>query len=110
MLLQSKADFQNSPFPSNLKTGTVSVRFLWLLSPIFLTSLSIFPSHQDNFIKLRHKFSDFVKPVSSKGLSIDDIHLTADDMSMYIDLAPFVNPSPYVVPEDMSLAKVIFFC
>ena len=27
---------------------------------------------------------------------------------MYIDLAPFLNPSPYVVPEDMSLTKVIF--
>jgi len=25
---------------------------------------------------------------------------------MYIDLAPFLNPSPYVVPEDMSLTKV----
>ncbi|XP_078435555.1 chloride channel D isoform X2 [Wolffia australiana] len=79
VLLQSKADFQNSPFPSNLNTGTVSVR---------------------------HNFSDFVKPVSSKGLSLEDIFLTEDDLSMFIDLAPFVNPSPYVVPEDMSLAKV----
>nr|GMD88319.1 chloride channel protein CLC-D [Ipomoea batatas] len=25
---------------------------------------------------------------------------------MYIDLSPFVNPSPYIVPEDMSLTKV----
>lgn len=25
---------------------------------------------------------------------------------MYIDLLPFLNPSPYIVPEDMSLAKV----
>lgn len=25
---------------------------------------------------------------------------------MYIDLAPFLNPSPYIVPEDMSLTKV----
>ncbi|CAA6653621.1 unnamed protein product [Spirodela intermedia] len=79
VLLQSKADFQSSPYPSNLKTGPVSVR---------------------------HKFSDFVKPVSSKGLSIEDIHLSEDDLEMYIDLAPFLNPSPYVVPEDMSLAKV----
>lgn len=54
----------------------------------------------------RHNLTEFVKPVSSKGLSIDDIHLTPDDLEMYIDLAPFLNPSPYVVPEDMSLTKV----
>ncbi|KAJ9700299.1 hypothetical protein PVL29_005887 [Vitis rotundifolia] len=45
------------------------------------------------------------KPIS-KGISIDDIHLSSDDLEMYIDLAPFLNPSPYVVPEDMSLSKV----
>uniref|UniRef100_A0A2P2MKZ8 Chloride channel protein n=1 Tax=Rhizophora mucronata TaxID=61149 RepID=A0A2P2MKZ8_RHIMU len=28
---------------------------------------------------------------------------------MYIDLASFLNPSPYLVPEDMSLAKVTSF-
>ncbi|KAK4801032.1 hypothetical protein SAY86_021519 [Trapa natans] len=54
----------------------------------------------------RHSFSEFVKPVSSRGLSIEDIHLSSDDLEMYIDLAPFLNPSPYVVPEDMSLTKV----
>ncbi|KAJ6431399.1 hypothetical protein OIU84_018812 [Salix udensis] len=50
--------------------------------------------------------SEFVKPVSSKGISIEDIHLSSDDLEMYIDLAPVLNPSPYVVPEDMSLTKV----
>ncbi|KAG6393136.1 hypothetical protein SASPL_147371 [Salvia splendens] len=54
----------------------------------------------------RHNLTEFVKPVSSKGISIDDIHLTPDDLEMYIDLVPFFNPSPYVVPEDMSLTKV----
>jgi len=58
------------------------------------------------FLLLRHNFSDFVKPASSKGKSIDDIHLTEDELGLYLDLAPFLNPSPYVVPEDMSLAKV----
>jgi chloride channel 7 len=47
-----------------------------------------------------------VKPASSKGKSIDDIHLTEDELELYLDLAPFLNPSPYIVPEDMSLAKV----
>lgn len=54
----------------------------------------------------RHNFSEFVKPASSKGISIHDIHLGPDDLEMYIDLAPFVNRSPYIVPEDMSLTKV----
>lgn len=55
--------------------------------------------------------TEFVKPVSSKGISVDDIHSTPDDLEMYIDLGPFLNPSPYVVPEDMSLTKVtIFLC
>lgn len=54
----------------------------------------------------RHYISDFVKPVSSKGLSIEHILLSDDELGMYIDLLPFLNPSPYIVPEDMSLAKV----
>ncbi|KAK1306761.1 Chloride channel protein CLC-d [Acorus calamus] len=76
VLLESKTDFQNSPFPC------------------------------DGSMPIRHNFSDFVKPVSSKGLSLDKIHLTQDDLDMYIDLAPFLNPCPYIVPEDMSLSKV----
>jgi chloride channel 7 len=55
----------------------------------------------------RHTPGEFLKPASSKGISIDDIHLSSDDLEMYIDLAPFLNPSPYIVPEDMSLTKVI---
>lgn len=78
VLLQSKADFQHSPLPSD--------------------------SRGSRFI--RHSLNEFVKPASSKGMSIDDIHLSSDDLEMYIDLAPFLNPSPYIVPEDMSLTKV----
>lgn len=47
-----------------------------------------------------------MKPASSKGKSIEEIHLTQDELELYLDLAPFLNPSPYIVPEDMSLAKV----
>ncbi|KAL5541604.1 hypothetical protein UlMin_009314 [Ulmus minor] len=78
VLLQSKVDFQHSPLPIDPR-GSRSIR---------------------------HTSNEFVKPASSKGMSIDDIHLTSDDMEMYIDLAPFLNPSPYIVPEDMSLTKV----
>ncbi|KAH7858125.1 hypothetical protein Vadar_020268 [Vaccinium darrowii] len=79
VLLQSKVDFQHSPLPSDTGGGS-------------------FP--------IRHNFSEFVKPASSKGISIHDIRLGPDDLEMYIDLAPFVNRSPYIVPEDMSLTKV----
>nr|GMD63389.1 chloride channel protein CLC-D [Ipomoea batatas] len=75
----TKVDFQHSPLPCNVRDGSIPIR---------------------------HNLSEFVKPVSSKGISIGDIHLTQDDMEMYIDLAPFINPSPYIVPEDMSLTKV----
>ncbi|KAK3417597.1 hypothetical protein EUGRSUZ_H03545 [Eucalyptus grandis] len=76
VLLHSKVDFQHSPLPCE-GSGII-----------------------------RHNFNEFVKPATSRGLSIDDIHLSSDDLEMYIDLAPFLNPSPYVVPEDMSLTKV----
>ncbi|KAH7440920.1 hypothetical protein KP509_03G016200 [Ceratopteris richardii] len=54
----------------------------------------------------RHSMTDFAKQASSKGLSLQDIYLTPEEMALYIDLEPFVNPSPYIVPEDMSLTKV----
>ncbi|KAL7220476.1 hypothetical protein ACSBR2_013372 [Camellia fascicularis] len=79
VLLQSKVDFQHSPLPNDSRGGSLPIR---------------------------HNFSEFVKPVSSKGISVHDINLTPDDLEMYIDLAPFVNPSPYIVSEDMSLTKV----
>lgn len=77
VLLQSKVDFQDSPFPCDLR-GTTNM----------------------------HNFSDFIKPASSKGMSIDQIYLSDDEKEMYLDLAPFLNPCPYIVPEDMSLSKV----
>ncbi|RVX22123.1 Chloride channel protein CLC-d [Vitis vinifera] len=86
VLLQSKVDFQHSPLPSDPRGGGKPIRQCTWNS--------------------RHNFTEFAKPVSSKGISIDDIHLSSDDLEMYIDLAPFLNPSPYVVPEDMSLSKV----
>lgn len=54
----------------------------------------------------RHTLNEFVKPASGKGLSIEDIYLNSDDLEMFLDLAPFLNPSPYIVPEDMSVTKV----
>ncbi|XP_010277685.1 PREDICTED: chloride channel protein CLC-d-like [Nelumbo nucifera] len=81
VLLQSKVDFQHSHLPCALRSGSIPIR---------------------------HNITEFAKPVSSKGISMDDIFLGPDDLEMYIDLAPFLNPSPYIVPEDMSLAKVYY--
>ncbi|XP_074307958.1 chloride channel protein CLC-c-like isoform X1 [Silene latifolia] len=53
------------------------------------------------------KFSqfDFAKPGAGKGLKLEDITLTGEEMDMYIDLHPITNASPYTVVESMSLAK-----
>ncbi|CAM6082441.1 unnamed protein product [Calypogeia fissa] len=78
VLLQHKADFQRSPVVGD----------------------------QQGRMPYRYDVRDFAKPVSSKGISVDDVHLSPEEMAMYIDLEPFVNPTPYVVSEDMSLSKV----
>ncbi|KAK9735579.1 hypothetical protein RND81_04G214100 [Saponaria officinalis] len=53
------------------------------------------------------KFSpfDFAKPGTGKGLKLEDISITEEEMDMYIDLHPITNASPYTVVETMSLAK-----
>ena len=77
---------------------------------LFIFALVFFFLYSDDSSKTsRHDSGEFAKPVSSKGMHIEDIHLSSDDLEMYIDLAPFLNPSPYVVPEDMSLTKVCDF-
>ncbi|XP_021772662.1 chloride channel protein CLC-c-like [Chenopodium quinoa] len=51
--------------------------------------------------------SDFAKPGTGKGLKLEDISLTEEEMDMYIDLHPITNASPYTVLETMSLAKAM---
>lgn len=46
---------------------------------------------------------DFGKPGSGKGLRIQDIVLSEDELDMYLDLHPFANRSPYTVTEDITL-------
>ncbi|KAL5220406.1 hypothetical protein ABZP36_025119 [Zizania latifolia] len=48
---------------------------------------------------------DFAKAGSGKGLTVDDMDLTEEEMDMYVDLHPITNRSPYTVVENMSLAK-----
>lgn len=50
---------------------------------------------------------DFAKRGSDRGERIEDIHLTQEEMDMFIDLHPFTNASPYTVVESMSLGKAL---
>lgn len=49
--------------------------------------------------------SDFAKAGSGKGVKLEDLDITAEEMEMYVDLHPITNTSPYTVVETMSLAK-----
>ncbi|KAL3620790.1 hypothetical protein CASFOL_035702 [Castilleja foliolosa] len=51
-----------------------------------------------------HAF-DFGKAGSGKGLKVEDLELSGEEMEMYVDLHPITNTSPYMVVETMSLAK-----
>lgn len=49
--------------------------------------------------------SDFAKAGSGKGIKLEDLEITDEEMEMYVDLHPITNTSPYTVVETMSLAK-----
>ncbi|KAL8061306.1 hypothetical protein ABFX02_02G078500 [Erythranthe guttata] len=51
-----------------------------------------------------HAF-DFAKAGSGKGLKVEDLDLSEEEMEMYVDLHPVTNTSPYMVADTMSLAK-----
>ncbi|XP_061376019.1 chloride channel protein CLC-c-like [Gastrolobium bilobum] len=48
---------------------------------------------------------DFAKPGSGKGLKLEDLDISEEEMEMFVDLQPITNMSPYTVLETMSLAK-----
>lgn len=51
---------------------------------------------------------DFAKKGSSRvPQKIEDIHLSEEEMDMFIDLHPYANASPYTVVETMSLGKAL---
>ncbi|XP_010529978.1 PREDICTED: chloride channel protein CLC-c [Tarenaya hassleriana] len=51
------------------------------------------------------KARDFAKPGLGRGLKIEDLEISEEEMEMYVDLHPITNTSPYTVVETMSLAK-----
>ncbi|PIN10391.1 Cl- channel CLC-7 and related proteins (CLC superfamily) [Handroanthus impetiginosus] len=55
-------------------------------------------------LKFFHAF-DFAKAGSGKGLKVEDLDLSEEELEMYVDLHPITNTSPYMVVETMSLAK-----
>ncbi|KAK9146738.1 hypothetical protein Sjap_006641 [Stephania japonica] len=56
-------------------------------------------------ILTRCKAFDFGKAGLGKGLKLEDLDISAEEMEMYVDLHPITNTSPYTVVESMSLAK-----
>jgi chloride channel 7 len=58
-----------------------------------------------SFVLRRFGAFDFAKPGSGKGLKIEDLDFTDEEMNMYVDLHAITNTSPYTVVETMSLAK-----
>ncbi|CAI9101510.1 OLC1v1038850C1 [Oldenlandia corymbosa var. corymbosa] len=53
----------------------------------------------------RFHANDFAKPGLGKGLKVEDLEISEEEMEMYVDLHPITNTSPYTVVETMSLAK-----
>ncbi|XP_078173012.1 chloride channel protein CLC-c-like isoform X1 [Carex rostrata] len=56
-------------------------------------------------VLMRFGASDFGKSGLGKGLELQDLEITDEEMEMYVDMHPIVNTSPYTVSETMSLAK-----
>ncbi|KAK2661906.1 hypothetical protein Ddye_000480 [Dipteronia dyeriana] len=56
-------------------------------------------------IMRRFKAQDFAKAGSGKGIKLEDLDITEEEMDMYVDLHPITNTSPYTVVETISLAK-----
>lgn len=48
---------------------------------------------------------DFGKPGSGKGIRLDDLKISEEEMEMYVDMHHITNKSSYTVVETMSLAK-----
>ncbi|CAI0378443.1 unnamed protein product [Linum tenue] len=56
-------------------------------------------------IMRRFKAHDFAKAGSGKGVRLEELEISEEEMEMYVDLHPITNTSPYTVVETMSLAK-----
>ncbi|KAK3018395.1 hypothetical protein RJ639_003850 [Escallonia herrerae] len=48
---------------------------------------------------------DFAKAGSGKGVKLEDLDISEEEMEMFVDLHPITNASPFTVVETMSLAK-----
>jgi chloride channel 7 len=60
-----------------------------------------------SFVLRRFGAFDFAKAGSGKGMKIEDLDFSDEEMEMYVDLHPITNTSPYTVVETMSLAKAV---
>ena len=64
-------------------------------------------THNSQRIAFMHDVTDFDKPVSSVPPTVDEVAMTLSTqaLSMYIDLAPYVNPPSYIVQASTSGAQ-----
>ena len=53
----------------------------------------------------RFEANDFGKAGLGRGIKVEDLEITGEEMEMFVDLHPITNTSPYTVLETMSLAK-----
>ncbi|KAK4389787.1 Chloride channel protein CLC-c [Sesamum angolense] len=67
-----------------------------LMLPLVMLVLLISKTVADSFNK-------------GKGLKVEDLDLSVEEMEMYVDLYPITNTSPYMVVETMFLAKAAAF-
>ncbi|KAK7284052.1 hypothetical protein RIF29_13803 [Crotalaria pallida] len=56
-------------------------------------------------IMARFKAHDFAKAGLGRGVKLEELDISEEEMEMYVDLHPITNTSPYTVVETMSLAK-----
>lgn len=55
--------------------------------------------------EVREKFSSI--DLAERGLTIEEVIVTKDEMEMYVDLHPLTNTTPYTVMESISVAKAM---
>ncbi|CAI5467697.1 unnamed protein product [Closterium sp. Yama58-4] len=108
--LCSLGSYSFSDFAKPVSTKGISIGGIELSRELFGVPSPIPPAPTISPLSLRslgsYSFSDFAKPVSTKGITIGDIELSREDLTLWIDLGPFLNPTPFIVDENMSLTKV----
>mmetsp|Transcript_23545 Transcript_23545/g.51672 ORF Transcript_23545/g.51672 Transcript_23545/m.51672 type:complete len:861 (+) Transcript_23545:337-2919(+) len=98
--------YTNAEGERNIMGVVLRQHLLVLLSTPRCLQPSSYIAEVSSRVATSYDVSEFTKPISTPGLSIHDVQLTPEQLDLYLDLGPYVNPSYYVVQEDASLSKV----